>query len=338
MSDILPYAYGGPPLRARMRVEVADFVVNEQLGFSATGSGEHWLLHIEKRGANTQWAVQRLADFAGVAARDVGYAGLKDRHALARQYVSVPVRKGAVVDWQQFADPELRVLSAERHSRKLQRGALRGNEFVLTLREVQGDHAAAESVLAKIATHGVPNYFGEQRFGRGGRNVEKARALFAGARFAHHERSLLLSAARSEIFNAVLAARVQRGDWNQALAGDVFQLTGRSAIFGPEPITEVLLARMQNGEIHATGPLWGRGELRSSDGVQALESAIAESDPELTAGLVKVGMEQERRALRVLPQALEFAWLDSTMLEIRFGLPAGAYATVVLRELADVAS
>jgi tRNA pseudouridine13 synthase len=333
MTDLLPYAWGEPPLRGRLRVEFADFMVNEQLGFSATGSGEHWLLHIEKRGANTQWAVQRLANFAGVAPRDVGYAGLKDRYALTRQYVSVPVRKAAPVDWRQFADPELRVLSAERHSRKLQRGALRGNEFVLTLRDLRGERALAEVVLAQIAAHGVPNYFGEQRFGRGGRNVEKARALFAGARFAHHERSLLLSAARSEIFNAVLAARVQRGDWNQAQPGDVFQLNGRSAIFGPEPITELLRTRLQSGEIHATGPLWGQGELRSGDDVQILELAIAERYAELTAGLVKVGMDQDRRALRVLPQALAWVWLDEATLQLRFALPAGAYATVVLREL-----
>ena len=333
MIDRLPYAWGEPPLRGRLRVEFADFTVNEQLGFGATGSGEHWLLHIEKRGANTQWAVQRLANFSGVAARDVGYAGLKDRHALTRQYLSVPVRKGAPVDWRQFADPELRVLSAERHSRKLQRGALRGNEFVLTLRDLQGERAAAEVVLAQIAAHGVPNYFGEQRFGRGGRNVEKAVALFAGARFAHHERSLLLSAARSEIFNAVLSARVQRGDWNRAQPGDVFQLNGRSAIFGPEPITELLRTRLQSGEIHATGPLWGQGELRSGEGVRILELAIAERYAELTTGLVKVGMDQDRRALRVLPQALEWVWLDPATLQIRFALPAGAYATVVLREL-----
>lgn len=337
MSEPLPFAFGGPPLAARLRVAPEDFVVEEQLSFTASGSGEHWLLSVEKRNANTVWAAGRLARFAGVAEREVGYAGLKDRHALTRQFFSLPAKKGANLDWSSFSDPEVRVLNAARHARKLQRGALIGNRFELILREVVGDPATAEPVLTRIAAGGVPNYFGEQRFGRGGGNVDRARALFAGGHFQRNERSLLISAARSELFNAVLAARVADASWQRAIDGDVFQLDRRSAIFGPEAADELLRARIEAGEIHPTGPLWGQGELRSQGAAFALERAVVDRYPELAAGLIACGLEQQRRALRVRPQDLSWRWLDPHTLHITFALPAGAYATTLLRELANFA-
>ncbi len=333
MSIGLPYAFGGPPLVGRLRVEPEDFFVDELIGFSASGSGEHWLVHVEKRAANTAWALRRLASFAGVGERELGYAGMKDRHAVARQYFSVPAKKGADLDWSSFADPDVRILSALRHARKIQRGALQGNRFVLILRDVVGEREAATGILAAIAARGVPNYFGEQRFGRGGANVEKARAMFSGRRFERNERSILLSAARSEIFNAVLAARVETGSWDQALPGDVYQLHGRSAIFGPEPIDAALAARVACGEIHPTGPLWGRGAVRSTETVAELEIATAAAHPDLAAGVEAAGMEQERRALRIRPGELTSTWIAEDVLRVEFSLPAGAYATSTLREL-----
>lgn len=334
MTADLPFAFGGPPLRGRLRSVPEDFQVDELIGFAATGSGEHWLLHIEKKGANTVWAVRRIAAFAGASERDIGYAGLKDRHAVSRQYFSVPVKKGVNLDWSAFSDPDVRVLSALRHARKVQRGALNGNRFVIVMRDVVGDRIAADAVLTRIQQCGVPNYFGEQRFGRGGANVDKARALFTGQRFERNERSMLLSAARSEIFNAVLGRRVEAESWDRALPGDVFQLDARSAIFGPEPIDAVLTDRVSRGEIHATGPLWGRGALRSTDAVAAIENEVGAALADLADGVAAAGMEQERRALRIRPQALHWEWLDEATLRVSFALPAGAYATSTLRELA----
>lgn len=338
MSSELPYAFGGPALSGRIRATPEDFFVDELIGFSATGSGEHWLVHIEKRAANTAWAVKRVAAFAGLSERDIGYAGMKDRHAVTRQYFSVPVKKGVTLDWTSFSDPDVRILSAERHARKIQRGALGGNRFVIIVRDVAGDRAAADAVLAQIQQRGVPNYFGEQRFGRGGGNIDKARALFAGHRFERNERSILLSAARSEIFNAVLAQRVELQNWDQGLTGDVFQLDGRSAIFGPEPIDEVLTGRLQRGEIHPTGPLWGKGDLRCTDSVAAMEQEVAASHADLCAGVAAAGMDQERRALRIRPRGLEWEWLESDALRVAFSLPAGTYATSTLREIVASAS
>jgi tRNA pseudouridine13 synthase len=329
----LPFAHGGPPLTARLRATPEDFVVDEDLGFAADGAGEHVFLRVEKRGANTEWVARELARLAGVNADAVSYAGLKDRHAVTRQTFSLHMPGKQDPDWLAIAHPEFRVLAATRHSRKLKRGALKGNVFHIVLREVQGDRAAAQGVLDAITSGGVPNYFGEQRFGRSGGNVERARGMFAGRRVKRHERSLLLSAARSHLYNQVLAARVQRGDWNQPQEGEVWMLGGSHSIFGPEPLTDDLLARHAAGDIDPTAALWGAGTLRSSAAVADLENAIAAQNAELAAGLIASGLKQERRILTLRPRDLCTTWHSEHDLELRFHLSAGVYATALLREI-----
>jgi len=336
MSDSLPTAYGAPVLQARLRSLPEDFQVTELLGFSADGRGEHLFLEVEKRGANTAWVAAQLARWAGVAESAVSYAGLKDRHALTRQTFSLhlPGRE-APAEWPQ--SDEFRVLSACRHSRKLQRGALRGNRFELLLREVQGERTAIEQRLTTIARQGVPNYFGEQRFGRDGDNVQRAKAMFAGRRVRRDERSILLSAARSALFNHVLAERVAAATWHQALDGEVLMLNGTHSVFGPEPITDELRGRVATGDIHPTGPLWGAGELRSQGPARAADEKALAVDPALIAGLIDAGLKQERRALRLPVAELSWDWPSQDALRLRFVLPAGAYATAVVRELGGAA-
>ncbi|MBT2116797.1 tRNA pseudouridine(13) synthase TruD [Dyella sp. LX-66] len=336
MSD-LPYANGTPPLSAQLRSTPEDFRVEEILGYEADGEGEHALLLVEKRGATTDWVARELANYAGVPQVAVGYAGLKDRHAVTRQAFSVQLAGKPDPDWSAFPHAEVQVLSATRHKRKLKRGALRGNRFVLVLRQVQGDRARAEEVLERIAARGVPNYFGEQRFGRGGGNVEQARAMFAGRRVDRDKRQFLLSAARSHLFNEVLAARVERDAWDQPLDGELWSLAGSRSWFGPEPFDAVLAERLSRGDIHPSGPLWGQGETPAGGEVAELESAMAAANADLVAGLVAARMDQERRPLRLIPDQLRWQWLGEDALELTFGLPAGAYATVVVRELAVTA-
>ena len=333
MSE-LPFACGTPPLTARLRSSPEDFQVEEILGYDADGAGEHALLWVEKRGANTDWVARELAKFAGVSPMAVGYAGMKDRHAVTLQTFSVQLAGIPDPDWSAFPHAEVRVLAATRHSRKLKRGALRGNRFVLVLREAQGDRALAEQVLQQIATRGVPNYFGEQRFGREGGNVAQARAMFAGKRVDRDKRSFLFSAARSQIFNEVLAARVERGNWDAALEGEVWSLAGSRSWFGPEPFNEVLADRLARGDIHPSGPLWGQGEPPTQGEAGVLEREVAAANSDLVAGLVSARMDQERRPLRLIPKDLKWRWLDDDALELIFELPASAYATVVVRELA----
>ncbi|ANB17687.1 tRNA pseudouridine(13) synthase TruD [Dokdonella koreensis] len=330
-----PYAHGGPVLTGALRVEPADFVVEERLGFEPAGSGEHLFVHVEKTGANTDWVAQQLGAFAGVAPVGVGYAGLKDRHAVTRQWLSLHLPGRADPDWSALAIPGVRVLEAVRHDRKLKRGAHRGNRFRLRLREVGGDRDLAGARIAAIATHGVPNYFGEQRFGRDGDNLVLARQLFAGQRLPRHLRGFALSAARSVLFNRLLGRRVDAGNWDRAVPGEVWMLDGSHAIFGPLAFDATLAERLASGDIHPTGPLWGRGALRSEADVQALEASIAAADPALADGLAQAGLEQERRALRLRVADLEWSWEDATTLAVAFALESGAYATTVLRELAD---
>jgi len=227
------------------------------------------------------------------------------------------------------------VLAATRHSRKLKRGALRGNRFVLVLRGVQGDRDAAEQVLQQISARGVPNYYGEQRFGREGGNVAQARAMFAGRRVERDKRSFLLSAARSQIFNSVLAARVERDAWDKPLDGEIWSLAGSRSWFGPEPFTEVLAERLARADIHPSGPLWGQGEPPTQGEAGVLEREIGAVFSDLAEGVAAARMDQERRPLRLLPKDLKWRWLGDDALELSFELPVGAYATVVVRELAQ---
>src|SRR3546814_8043541 len=173
----------------------------------------------------------------------------------------------------------LRVLDHAWHAKKLPRGALAGNRFRLVLRGVQGGRAAIDARLRAIAEVGVPNYFGEQRFGREGANLGNALAMFAGKRFARAQRTHLLSAARSELFNRVLAVRVRDRSWNRGLEGEVWMLDGSRSVFGPEPWSEALAERLDRFDIHPAAPLWGRGELRTTGPVRRLEEgALADAD------------------------------------------------------------
>lgn len=331
-----PAALGPPVLAARIRTTPEDFRVEELDAFAPSGAGEHLLLVVEKRGMNTAFAAKAIAQWAGIAESGVGYAGLKDRHALTVQRFSVHLPGREAPDVARLeAATGLRVRAVARHARKLPRGALAGNRFTLVLREVQGDAAAIEDRLRAIAARGVPNYFGEQRFGRGGDNVGNALAMFAGRRVAREQRSHLLSAARAQLFNRVLAARVRAGAWDAALEGEVWMLDGSRSVFGPVPLDDTLRQRLDTFDLHPTAPLWGRGALRSEGAAAALENE-ALSDAQslaLRAGLEAAGLKQERRATRLRPADLAWTWLDPAALELRFQLPPGTYATTLLAEL-----
>lgn len=331
----LPFAFGGPPLSGVLRAQPEDFEVEEQLGFEPSGAGEHLMLWVEKRGANTEWVARQLARVAGIGPVGVGFAGLKDRHAVTRQWFSLHLPGREPPDFAAAPIEGVRILAAHRHARKLPRGALAGNRFRLRLRSVRGDRDAALQVVARIAAEGLPNAFGEQRFGREGGNLARARAMFAGRRVDRAERGILLSAARSALFNRVLAARIADGSWNRLQEGDVAQLDGTGSVFGPVLPDPTLVDRCAALDLHPTGPLWGRGAPRSAGAVLALEQSVAQADAGLAAGLEAADLRQERRALRVRVADLAARFDDET-LELAFGLPAGAYATTLVRELAAV--
>ena len=332
MSAGLPRAWGDPPLCGVLRSQPEDFIVEEILGYAADGSGEHELILVEKRDANTAWVAQQLAAFAGVAEHAVAYAGRKDRHALCTQHFSVHLPGRASPDWGALAVPGVRVLQAWRHGRKLKRGALSGNRFVLTVRALLGDRDAGEARLRLLRDEGAPNYFGVQRFGRGGDNLDAARRMFAGRRVPRAQREMLLSAARAHLFNAVLAARVADGSWNRGLPGELWALAGSRAWFGPQDADATLLTRLAAFDIAPSGPLWGAGDSPAGAACAALENGIAQTHDDLAAGLAATDMAHARRALRLDLRTLQWQWSD-TSLELRFSLPAGSYATAVAAEL-----
>lgn len=330
-----PCALGAPGASAQMRACPEDFRVDELRDGEPDGEGEHLLLHIRKRNRNTDEVARALARCAGVRAHDVSYCGLKDRVAVTTQWFSVWLPGQPDPDWSPILDESLALLGQARTRRKLQRGGLRGNRFTLLLREVQGDREALEKRLTAVAEHGVPNYFGEQRFGREGSNLAAAEAMFGGRRVKdRHRRGLYLSAARSLLFNEVLAVRVGDASWDRALPGEALQLAGSRSFFVEKNIDDALAARLARGDVLPSGPLWGRGELPSAAAARALEEAVLATYSDFREGLEKAGLKQERRALRLPVADLQWQWRDDGRnLQLRFSLPSGSYATAVLREL-----
>lgn len=334
----LPFAHGGPVLRGLLRASDEDFQVEEVLGYGPSGNGEHVFLTLRKRGLNTHDVARTLARHAGVAQVAVGYAGLKDRNAVTTQSFTVQMPGRDTPDWQAVCDDSLQVLEVARHHRKIRRGGLRGNRFVIRITDIEGQRDAAEQRLHRIAAQGVPNYFGSQRFGRDGSNLQRAEALFngTGRRPGREQRGLILSAARAQLFNQVLAARVDAGNWDLALPGDVMCLAGSERQFHQDPEDASLPERLRQLDVHPTGPLCGGASraLTTDTDAALIERETLAAWQAWIDGLTRFGLDADRRALRLAVGALDWSW-QGRVLTISFELTAGAYATSVLRELVD---
>ena len=321
----------------------ADFVVEEIPAYLPSGAGEHVYAWIEKRGLNTAQAIDRLSRYLDCNKREVGSAGLKDRHAVTRQWLSFPR-----VDAERLAayrDDELEVLSVERHGNKLRTGHLRGNRFRVLLRGIDATAPLerAQAILERLTREGVPNYFGEQRFGREGDNALRAwEALTTGARLPRDQRlrRLLVSSLQSAIFNELLQRRLREGTLLQMLDGDVLQRRESGGLFVSEDRV-VDQARLEQGELVPTGPLCGPRMTRPRAGSAArlLEDEVlgglGVADPEVFSVFGRLA-RGGRRPLTILPTdaGVSLATDDGeSALELHFSLPAGCYATVLLREL-----
>lgn len=371
----LPQPTQQPLRQATYKAYATDFVVNEILPLDFTGEGEHLWLHIEKLGMNTAYLAKLLSEWAEIPLRDVGYSGLKDRHALTTQWFSLRLPKKQLPE-SEFAPVDIganesvTILEQQWHNKKLNRGTHRANQFIITLRDIQfadleataseqdlsakkSDKSAVEQHLAHISTTGVPNYFGPQRFGRNGNNVREALALFARPvpesrpnpkkskrkQAPREQNSMELSAARSLIFNEILAARVRDGSWNTGLAGEVFNLNGSGSIFASEVMDDTLQARLASGDIHLTAVLWGVDNDKVSGVAAAIENKIVQNDPllhQLATGLEKRDIKAQRRALRLPIEKLNWEWQDADnelSLVLSFTLTTGSFATSVLSSL-----
>jgi tRNA pseudouridine13 synthase len=333
-----PYLHGGPLGRARFKARPEDFQVEELLGFEPSSEGEHCLVWVEKRDLDSNAAAARLADAIGLRRRLVSHCGLKDRHAVTRQWFSLHLPGQASPEASALESEGIKVLRITRNTRKLRRGIHLGNRFTIRLRQPDFSAEVAAERWDLIASQGAPNFFGSQRFGNEGRNVEKALAMFRGE-FEPRDRllrGLLLSAVRSHLFNAVVAERMALGSWNRVLSGEVFGFpdNGTLLLIGNQRGDEA--ERFEKGIVEITAPMWGVGELPSAGETRELETEVISRFPELTAGLESAGLRQERRVMRLRSTNSDFISLEGGDLQLSFDLPRGTYATTLLRELATL--
>ena len=345
MNTALPkftYLYGQPTSTGFLRSEMADFKVFENLPFQPCGEGEHLFIHVRKTGENTAYIAKQLAKYFGVKENLVSYAGLKDRFAVTEQWFGIHVPGKTVYDLSDLAIEGIEILSSARHNKKLRIGALTGNRFEITLKKVT-DVDELERRWHAIVAHGVPNYFGEQRFGIEGGNIEKALSLFSGTKVRDKKkRGMYLSAARSLIFNQVISDRIQKQMFEKLSNGDVCMLSGSQSVFIADEVDESLTKRLNEKDIDITAPMWGAGELMSTKEVASFEQSIGSQFQTFCEGLAKFGLKQERRKIRLcvedtsikIDKKVENTHEENTVV-LSFSLPAGSYATTVIRELLD---
>ncbi len=333
--DDLPRAYPVLAISGDIKTVPEDFIVDEELGFSPAGEGEHVYLQIRKKGRNTEDIARLLACYAGIARKSVSYAGLKDRNAVTSQFFSVHLPGKQDPDWQQLADPSLELLSVNRHQKKLKRGVLSRNHFYLRIRGFNGNRDNAERRLQQIKAKGAPNYFAAQRFGHNADNLFHANQMLIKAKRVNDRfmRNIYYSAARSWLFNLVLAERIRRQNWNSAIAGDSMMLNGSRSCFTAELVDDEIISRVETLDISPTAPLWGRGDAMVTAEAAEIENAALSDWHGWTEGLEKARMKMARRAMRVSVADLSWEWLEEDQLHLRFSLPPGSYATAVLREL-----
>ncbi|RDV27946.1 tRNA pseudouridine(13) synthase TruD [Alteromonas aestuariivivens] len=341
------YAFGRPSSSGALKTHAEDFQVIEDLGYEPSGEGEHQFLFIEKVNTNTAFVAEQLAKVTGLPLRNVTYAGRKDKYAVTRQWFGLHTPGKTDVDLSNWQLDGVKVIAQTRHHKKLRTGQLKGNRFVITLRDVTEPDAALERI-EKVRYAGAPNYYGEQRFGvarigtdgqlQQGGNLMLAERMVAGEVIRNrNKRSMALSALRSWLFNEALSRRIANGHLDNLLLGDALMLTGSNSFFIHDGSDPTVQSRYDNQDLAPSGPLWGKGSLETREQVLVQESLLAEEFGDLCQYLVQAGMTQERRALKIWPQELEWQ-CNGDKLTLSFRLPSGCFATSILREILDTDS
>ncbi|MFT6989428.1 MAG: tRNA pseudouridine13 synthase [Paraglaciecola sp.] len=334
------YQYPKLKISGQFKSTAEDFQVTEILGYDPIGEGEHIYLWVRKTGLNTAYLAEQIAKFTQLPLRAVTYAGRKDKHAQTEQWFSVHLPGKGEFDWTKFNEPGAKVLKSIRHNKKLRTGVLKGNHFNITLRQLSST-SGIDKRLQQIKLTGVPNYFGSQRFGntlhdaRGGNLVLADKMINGEAIRNRNKRSMAISALRSWLFNEILNLRLQNGCLSKPLLGDVMQLAGTNSFFCADQIDMSISQRLEQRDIYLSAPLWGSGHLASQSDALQFEQDFAQQHLVVIQTLEDLGLKQERRAINLFPNELEWSWLDDT-LNLRFSLPSGTFATSVLRELIDV--
>lgn len=330
MFNELNFAYGLPQSHGQIKGQPEDFCVEENLGFELTGEGEHLCLLIEKKLINTEDMAKMIARTLSLPLKAISYAGLKDKFAKTTQWFSLHLPGLADPDLDGLHTENCRVLKAMRHNKKLKIGALKGNHFIIKIHQVDFDENELLSRIEEIKAHGVPNYFGPQRFGYQGSNLDRAKEVLLDNKTMknRHLRGIYYSTARSFLFNQILSLRVEEGSWNHPLVGDLMMLAGSHSVFQIDTIDDEILKRVSANDVFPAAPLWGKGkELVTGSALQMQHQAL-EPWHEWCVALEQHGLQKSYRSMVLLPEDLQFR--DNAF---TFSLPSGAFATTVLREL-----
>jgi tRNA pseudouridine13 synthase len=329
-----------PGIGGHLKVEPADFVVEEIPAYEPSGTGEHLFLWIEKCDLPHDVLLRHLARSLDIPANDIGVAGIKDRRAVTRQYVSVPAR--CATQLCQVASNQVQVVRAALHGNKLRTGHLHGNRFEITVRDVAEDaDVRVGPIVAAIHQFGFPNYYGEQRFGHDGGTLALGLDLLAGRKspreIPYQKRKFLLrlalSSVQSDLFNKALALRLQNGLLHTVLEGDVLEVTESGGKFVAEDIVREQ-SRLEGGEVTITGPMFGVKMLAPRHEPAEREFRILSESGVNTADFDNFSqlMSGARRAFTVRPLHLAAEPVGRTM-KFKFSLPSGVYATMLMREL-----
>ncbi|PQJ89943.1 tRNA pseudouridine(13) synthase TruD [Aliivibrio sifiae] len=337
MSDIMSnfsWLYGKPVATGKLKQLPEHFIVKEVLGFTFTGKGEHLMVKIRKTGENTKYVANELAKFCGVKSKDISWAGLKDRHAITEQWLSVHLPKSDHFKFALFeaTHPGVEILEMTRHNKKLRPGDLLGNSFQLIATEVT-DMDDVLSRLDKVKVSGVPNYFGSQRFGHEGNNVTEARRWGReNVRTRDNtKRSFYLSAARSWIFNHIVSQRITEGYFTQPVDGDIL-LDQNGRTVNENVTSEENVQKVQDGDWSISAALAGDNQLPTSETALTLEQPQLDAEPDLMALIRGNRMRHERRAIELHPENLSWS-AEGDTLTLNFSLTSGSFATVIMREL-----
>lgn len=326
-----PYLNGIPKSTASFKLTPEDFQVNEFFDEPFSGDGEHMVVKIEKRGLTTEAVVKALARMINKPEKSISYAGLKDRQGVTTQWLSIHVPGEHIAGLEAVEGQGFRVLEVSRHHKKLRPGFLAGNRFIIRLHDIT-DKNDLLMRIERLRSQGVPNYFGEQRFGREGGNLIKAQEMLVQGRKVKDRflKGMYCSAARSWLFNLILSQRVMDSTWNVPLIGDRMQLSGSNSIFAIDVVDDELIKRVQERDISPASPLPGKSK-RKIDVISLINALYSEWQPWID-GLERLGLEEAWRANILHVTELEYV-IKNNSVHLSFSLPPGAYATTVLREL-----
>ena len=344
----LNYANQKPSLKGVLKSLPEDFKVTEVMDVELSGEGEHYWLDISKTKSNTEQVAKALAKFSNVSVKDVGYSGMKDFFAETRQWFSVWKPKGGQPAWDEFRTEGIVIHQVVKHSRKIKRGTHKANKFNIVIRDITGDLSELEKRLDNVKRDGVPNYFGAQRFGRNADNMRQAIDFFNGDKKikSRNLKGILLSSARSWLFNQVVSGRVNQGSWQTLYENEPANLHASNSVFQTKGESDEG-DRLKAFDIHPTTPMWGNGADQLMSDCSELfewEQSVMSPYSILQRGLEHAKLDYQRRSLRSIVSDMSWSieavlgndGLTNNYLVLSFELIRGQFATSVIRELVNV--